>query len=304
MNSSSSRHGVYGTPPLALATVTSGARIFGPFLPGAEDLADLEEGALSQLVMLAPAGVLERRYALAQGLRAIEPGGQFTVMALKDKGGSRLRKELEAFGCPVIETSKAHHRICGVTRPASLVGIPEAIAAGAPRRSETLGLFTQPGIFSWDRPDPGTALLLEHLPVFSGKGADLGSGLGVLALAVLKSPKVTGLTLIDLDYRAVRAAQRNVPDGRAEILWADVRIAELKDLDFVVMNPPFHDGGAEDRSLGQTFIRKAAEALRKGGTCWLVANRHLPYEAVLAPLFAKVTLQAETGAFKVYEARK
>ena len=304
MNSSSSRHGVYGTPPLALATVPADARIFGPFLPGSEDLAELQDGALSTLVVLAPAGVLERRYALAQALRVLEPGGQLTVMALKDKGGSRLRKELEAFGCVVIETSKAHHRICGVTRPAKVEGVSAAIAAGDPRRSETLNLYTQPGIFSWDRPDPGSALLMEHLPALSGRGADLGAGLGVLALAVLASPKVTSLTLIDLDYRAVRAAQRNVADGRAEILWADVRTTELTNLDFVVMNPPFHDGGAEDRSLGQTFIRKAAEALRKGGTCWLVANRHLPYEAVMAPLFAKVTLQAETKAFKVYEARK
>ena len=35
----------------------------------------------------------------------------------------------------------------------------------------------------------------------------------------------------------------------------------LQDLDFVVMNPPFHDGGTEDRSLGEAFIRRAAAVL-------------------------------------------
>jgi 16S rRNA (guanine1207-N2)-methyltransferase len=70
------------------------------------------------------------------------------------------------------------------------------------------------------------------------------------------------------------------------------------------MNPPFHDGGREDQSLGVTFIQKAAAALRKGGVCWLVANRHLPYEAELEPLFATVTLKGQTGGYKVYEARK
>ena len=93
---------------------------------------------------------------------------------------------------------------------------------------------------------------------------------------------------------------------KAAFHWADLRGAEpaLADLDFVVMNPPFHDAGAEDRALGQVFIRRAAGALRKGGTCWLVANRHLPYESVLSEHFARVTPHGEAGGYKVFEARK
>ena len=83
-----------------------------------------------------------------------------------------------------------------------------------------------------------------------------------------------------------------------------MRQAGLTDLDFVVMNPPFHDGGAEDRALGVAFIETAAKALRKGGTCWLTANRHLPYERPLAGAFSKVELRAEAGGYKIYEARK
>src|SRR5690606_15710103 len=105
--------------------------------------------------------------------------------------------------------------------------------------------------------------------------ADLGCGLGVLAHAVLRSPAVTALTLVDLDRRAVEAARRNVRDPRALVVQADVRtLAAPTNLDFVVMNPPFHDAGAEDRALGQGFIATAARLLRPGGTCWLVANRH------------------------------
>ena len=68
---------------------------------------------------------------------------------------------------------------------------------------------------------------------------------------------------------------------------------EAGSLDFVVMNPPFHDGGAEDRLLGQTFIRQAAIMLRRGGLLWVVANRHLPYEAVLGELFRTATPQGD-----------
>ena len=92
----------------------------------------------------------------------------------------------------------------------------------------------------------------------------------------------------------------------AEIVCADVRRlpAPLEGLDAVVMNAPFHDGGREDRDLGAGFIAAAAQALRKGGRCWLVANRHLPYEAPLKAAFAAAVLKGEAGGYKLYEARK
>jgi len=296
--------GVYGAPPVELAAVPEGAIPFSPLEPGAQALEDCAEGGLKSLTMLAPPGTLERRYTLALGLRALAPEGRLTVLAPKDKGGSRLRKELVRFGCMVAEEPRRHYRICTVARPAELSGIEEAVAAGGMRFNEDLGLWTQPGIFSWDRVDPGSALLLEHLPAFSGRGADLGCGLGILARAILRSPEVKALTLVDIDRRAVEAARRNVADPRAKARWADVRASGAGEtgLDFVVMNPPFHDGGAEDRALGQSFIRRAAEALRPGGACWLVANRHLPYEAVMKPLFRRIALKAETGLYKIYEA--
>jgi 16S rRNA (guanine1207-N2)-methyltransferase len=111
--------------------------------------------------------------------------------------------------------------------------------------------------------------------------------------------------LIDLDRRAVEAARRNVEDERARFDWADARtIAGAGDLNFVVSNPPFHDGGAEDRRLGQAFIRKAAEMLRTGGVLWLVANRHLPYEAELKAAFKRVMPVGDQGEYKLFEAVK
>ncbi len=122
---------------------------------------------------------------------------------------------------------------------------------------------------------------------------------------VLRSEAVTSLRLIDLDRRAVDAARKNVEDARASFEWADVRTLEAAgDLDFIVTNPPFHDGGAEDRRLGQAFIKKAAEMLKKGGVLWLVGNRHLPYEAELNAAFKRVTPAGDGGGYKLFEAVK
>ena len=70
------------------------------------------------------------------------------------------------------------------------------------------------------------------------------------------------------------------------------------------MNPPFHDAGEEDKGLGAAFIRKAAAGLRTGGRLWMVANKHLPYEAVLEAAFKRVTPLAEANGFKVVLAVK
>ncbi len=290
----------------ALADTPAGAVQVSPLMPGAASLEAMEAGSLASMLMLAPQGTLERRYAIAQALRALAPDGRLTVLAPKDKGGSRLAGDLAALGAPCNETARRHHRICVAGRPADLGAVEGAIAEGAPRYLERLGLWTQPGVFSWDRVDAGTAQLMERMPALTGRGADLGCGLGVLAARVLQSPAVSALVLVDNDRRAVEAARRNVDDARADIRWADVRAMEQApaDLDFVVMNPPFHVGGAEDRALGQAFIRQAAAMLKKGGVLWIVANRHLPYEAVLAEHFARVTPHGEDAGFKVHEARR
>ena len=297
--------GLFGHPPSALAIAPDGAQQFSPLTPGSADLATIE-GTLAGMVMLAAPGTLERRHDIAAMLRALAPGAPFTVLAPKDMGGARLASELTRFGCAIEESAKRHHRICTGVRPAVVEGVAEAMEEGAPRRVEALdGLWSQPGIFSWNRLDPGSALLLKELPKLAGRGADFGCGFGVLAHGILASDKVVALDLIDIDRRATEAARRNVGDPRARFIWADVlSMKEMKGLDFVVMNPPFHEGGTEDRSLGQAFIRRAAEALRPSGHLWLTANRHLPYEAVLKPLFKTVRTAAEAHGFKIFEARK
>lgn len=301
-----SREAVFGSPWPELAHVAPDAAQLSPFSLGAAAIESVPDASLARLVVAAPPGTLERRYTLAHGLRALASGGELLVLALKDKGGSRLRKELESLGCAVVETARRHHRICVVRRPETPVGLADAIREGAPRLVETLRLWSQPGLFAWDRLDPGSALLLDPAPDFSGRGADLGCGVGVLSRAVLASPNVAAVTLIDLDRRAIEAARRNIADARADFLQFDLRAAvpEVKDLDFVIMNPPFHEGGGEDRYLGQAFIATAAAMLKRGGVCRLVANIALPYEAILQQHFATVTPLARAKGYKVFEARK
>jgi 16S rRNA (guanine1207-N2)-methyltransferase len=300
------RHLHYGQTPVGLADYPDDALQVSPLVPASQPLEALAVGTYGGLTMRAPANTAERQHEMALALRALKPGSPFTILALKDKGGSRLLKELAAFGVMAADNPKRHHRICSGVVPETLRGIEEAIAKGTMTLAPKSGLMGQPGIFSWDRIDTGTALLIKALPNLWGRVADFGVGTGVLSRAILTSTKVKSLTGYDIDRRAKAASALNIKDERFTSEWTDLRAygAGTTGLDFIVTNPPFHDAGEEDQALGLAFIKVAAQTLRTGGALWLTANRHLPYEAVLNALFKTVTVKAEGQGYKVFEAIK
>ena len=299
-------HAVYGFVPPGLAAVPDGSVQCSPRVPGASVFFDMPPKRCGGLVLHAPASTVERRAVIAMALRSLVPGASLTVLAANTKGGTRLYDDLAAFGCAGEASHRRKHQIVITTRPEHLTGIDEAIAAGAPRLLSGLDLWSQPGLFNWDRIDPGSQLLLDHLPPLAGRGADLGCGIGVLARAVRAGTDCPEVVLIDIDARSLAIARRNVPGAGVTELWADVRTAKTlpNGLDFVVTNPPFHDDGEDDTSLGQAFIQKAAAMLKPGGVLWLTANRHLPYEATMKPLFQTLEQVAQAHGFKIYAARK
>ena len=91
---------VYGAPDPELAAVPDEARQVSPLFPGATALEDIPPDSLEGMAVAAPAGTVERRYVLALSLRALKAAAPLTVVAPKDKGGTRLAKELESL--PII----------------------------------------------------------------------------------------------------------------------------------------------------------------------------------------------------------
>lgn len=168
------------------------------------------------------------------------------------------------------------------------------------------GYVTAVGIFSADKIDAGSALLAENLPPkLPARMADLGAGWGYLADAVLTRDGVKTLDLIEADKVALDCARQNVTDPRAVFHWADATdFKPAQAYDGIVMNPPFHQGRAADPALGRAFIAAAAKLLAPHGKLWMVANRHLPYEATLKDHFRNVDELNGNGAFKIFHATR
>ena len=165
------------------------------------------------------------------------------------------------------------------------------------------GYHTVAGVFSEARIDAGSALLVTRLEPLKGVVADLGAGWGYLSRDILTHDGVTRLDMIEAEKTALDCAVANTNDPRACAVWGDA-LTHQGSYDVVVSNPPFHTSRAGDPDLGRGFIATAARILTPRGTFYMVANRHLPYEAELDAKFARVEELSGSDAFKVFKATR
>ncbi len=265
------------------------------------------DGTFALVLVLPPRQRDEARALLARALFHAGTSGTVLACMPNDEGAKTGQADLARLAGHVNVLSKNHCRVFWTgARAMDLALLDEWRALDAPRFVAGDTLLSRPGVFAWDRIDKASALLMQHLPKdLAGEGADLGAGVGVLAMDVLARCKnVQAMDLYEAEGRALALARQNLA-GHANVgfHWHDVTQGLSKQYDFIVMNPPFHAQSRADRpDLGRRFIDVAAQALRARGRLVLVANRHLPYEAVLGEKFAQVRVLADAGGFKVLEA--
>ena len=243
---------------------------------------------------------------IARGWALLDDGGTLVCAGANDDGAASLERQVGKIFGLAGALSKYHCRVFWLMRSErpppehwTELGGLQPVGDGS--------WVSQPGIFSWDRIDDGSALLASHLPDdLTGRVADFGCGWGFLGREILaRAPGITAIDLIDAEHRALEAARENVTDPRASFHWLDLATeAAPATCDAIVCNPPFHAGRAADPNLGQAIIAGAARALRPGGRFFVVANRGLPYDAVLAANFASITRLADNNKFRVSVAVK
>jgi len=268
------------------------------------------------VLVLPPRQREEARALFARAVRHAAPGG-IVLACMPNAGGARSGEaDLAQLAGAVTQLSKHKCRVFwsaprGDRVDAALLG--EWAAFDEPRLNAA-GYWSRPGLFAWDRVDVASALLAAHLPAdLRGRVADLGAGYGYLSAQVLaRCAQVQEIDLYEAEARALEPARLNMEAAvresghavQANVHWHDVSLGLPERYDAIVSNPPFHQQGREDLpELGRAFIAAAAAALSPQGSFWMVANRHLPYEATLAGRFAEVRTVVAQEGFKVIEAR-
>ena len=248
----------------------------------------------------------------ARAMNLLKPGGRLLCAQSNSQGARRYENLLAKLAGNVESLSKNKCRAFWAVKGEGLEGElqKEWRGLGALRPILDGRFVSRPGIFGWDKEDAGSKLLAEQLPArLPGRGADLGGGYGYLSNHILRNCSgMVSLDFFEAEKLALEAARENLVElaGAATLSchWRDVTRGLDGQYDWIVMNPPFHEGRADRNDLGLAFIAAAAAALRRGGTLWIVANRHLPYEKPIEAAFTASERLADRAGFKVIMAKK
>ncbi len=235
------------------------------------------------------------------------------------------RSTLEAFERAVgpTRTSQAHRKARLIH--ATVDPPTRRLAAGWPRtdRIEELGLdvVSHAGVFSAGRLDPGTALLLAHLPPPGSveTAVDLGCGSGIVAAVLARADPDLHVTMVDESRLAVASAEATLQAAlgeaeagrRTRAVWGD-GLDDLAEgppigdqtVDLVVVNPPFHRDHSVGDATAWSMFRQARRVLRPGGHLLVVGNRHLGYHAKLRRLFGSCEVAGSDPRFVVLRAAR
>ncbi len=150
-----------------------------------------------------------------------------------------------------------------------------------PIAGEEREMVTATGVFSGDRLDVGTAVLLDAVPAppETGELLDLGCGWGPIAATLALRSPAARVWAVDVNARALSLVERN-----AELLSLSNITAASPELvpdgvrfDAIWSNPPIRIGKAELHALLERWIPRLAP----GATAWLVVQKHLGADSLL-----------------------
>jgi len=138
-----------------------------------------------------------------------------------------------------------------------------------------LRLETDRGVFSPDRVDAGTRILLDSVPPPPRRGnlLDLGCGYGPIALTLASRAPEATVHGVDVNQRALELARRNARSAGLD----NVRFGLPEEIDPAVTfaaiwsNPPIRIGKKALHELLETWLPR----LEPGGRAHLVVQKHL-----------------------------
>lgn len=168
--------------------------------------------------------------------------------------------------------------------------------------------ITDAGVFSRDRIDFGTQLLIEAMRFDpAARILDLGCGYGAIGIVAARLAPLGYVWMVDVNERAVELARRNLRANRVQN--AEARAGDGLEpvrgtaFDVILTNPPVRAG----KAVVYRLIDEAYEALAPGGSLWVVIQNKQGAPSMkrkLAERFGTVADVARKAGYHVYQATR
>lgn len=170
-------------------------------------------------------------------------------------------------------------------------------------KGKKLSFISDNGVFSKNHVDSATELLVKTIyDEVNGKILDVGCGYGVIGITLATNNKVTEVTMIDINHRALELAKRNSLRNKVEektkVLESNGFEQIKEKYDAVVTNPPIRAG----KLVIYQIYADAKEHLLDGGVLYIVINKkHGAPSTIkyLEELFGNVEILDKKAGFNV-----
>ena len=173
-------------------------------------------------------------------------------------------------------------------------------------------VVTASGVFSADRLDKGTQVLLDHVPdpAQTGTFLDLGCGWGPITLALADAAPGATVLAVDVNERSLALTTRNaetvgldnVRTSPAEALLTELRESS-RTVDLIWSNPPVRIGKEALHALLLDWLA----LLSDDGEAWLVVLKNLGADSLATWLRDQgwdVSRMASSKGFRVLRVRR
>ncbi len=153
--------------------------------------------------------------------------------------------------------------------------------------NKVFSIYSDNGVFSKDRFDYGTRVLLNSVDIdkLSGNVLDLGCGLGVVGIILGTFNKGINIDMVDINERAIDLAKNNLVlnNIKANVFVSDIYSNIDNKYDFIITNPPIRAG----KNVIRGFLLGSYDYLKDDGILYFVMRRDHGVKSMIKELSVK-----------------
>ena len=153
--------------------------------------------------------------------------------------------------------------------------------------NKVFSIYSDNGVFSKDRFDYGTRVLLNSVDVdkLFGNVLDLGCGLGVVGIILGTFNKGINIDMVDINERAIDLAKNNLVlnNVKANVFVSDIYSNIDNKYDFIITNPPIRAG----KNVIRGFLLGSYDYLKDDGILYFVMRKDHGVKSMIKELSVK-----------------
>lgn len=167
--------------------------------------------------------------------------------------------------------------------------------------NKEFSMYSDNGVFSKDKFDFGTRVLLENIDIHNicGKVLDLGCGTGVVGLILGTLNKNISIDMVDVNERAIELAKENIKLNNLNnnIFLSNVYSNINDKYDYIITNPPIRAG----KEVIRRFLLGGKDYLNDTGTLYFVMRKDHGVKSMIKELESvyKVEVIAKEKGFYI-----